>query len=283
MLSAITWDVSPDLFTIRAFGAEIPIAWYGLMFAVSFFLGQLLGSYLFRKDGKPAGDVELLTIYVVLGTVVGARLGHYLFYEWELLFRDPFDWLMSLVTPPFRGLASHGATIAIPAALYLYARRKPDQPFLWVTDRVVIIVALGGILIRLGNLFNSEIYGTPTALPWAFRFVRETDPSLLPVVPRHPTQLYEALFCLFLLVLTFGLWRYKRRTLPIGIITGLFITLLFSFRFLVEFLKNDQSAFEQGLVLNMGQLLSIPAVLMGLVILWYARRNAYRLRPAPDA
>jgi prolipoprotein diacylglyceryltransferase len=103
------------------------------------------------------------------------------------------------------------------------------------------------------------------------------------VVPRHPTQLYEALFCLFLLVLTFGLWRYKRRTLPIGTTTGLFITLLFSFRFLVEFLKNDQSAFEQGMALNMGQILSIPAVLAGLVILWYARRNAYRLRPAPES
>ncbi|MBD0255475.1 MAG: prolipoprotein diacylglyceryl transferase [Cytophagales bacterium] len=282
MLSAITWDVSPDLFTIRAFGAEIPIAWYGLMFAMSFFLGQLLGAYLFRKDGKPSGDVELLTIYVVLGTVIGARLGHYLFYEWELLFRDPLDWLTSLVTPPFRGLASHGATLAIPAALYLYARRKPDQPLLWVTDRVVTVVALAGILIRLGNLFNSEIYGTPTSLPWGFRFVRETDPSLLPVVPRHPTQLYEALFCLFLLVLTLGLWRYKRQSLPIGILTGLFITLLFSFRFLVEFLKNDQSAFEQGMALNMGQILSIPAVLAGLVILWYARRNAYRLRPAAE-
>ncbi len=282
MLSAITWDVSPDLFTIRAFGAEIPIAWYGLMFAISFFLGQLLAAYIFRKDGKPAGDVELLTIYVVLGTVVGARLGHYLFYEWELLFRDPLDWLTSLVTPPFRGLASHGATIAIPTALYLYSRRKPDQPLLWVMDRMVIVVALSGILIRLGNLFNSEIYGTPTGLPWGFRFVRETDPSLLPVVPRHPTQLYEALFCLFLLVLTFGLWRYKRQSLPIGIITGLFITLLFSFRFLVEFLKNDQSAFEQGLALNMGQMLSIPAIVAGLVILWYARRNAYRLRPAPE-
>ena len=283
MFSAITWDVSPDLFTIHAFGNEIPIGWYGVMFAISFFLGQLLATYLFRKDRKPADDVEQLTIYVVLGTVIGARLGHYLFYEWELLFSDPLKWLISLVTPPFRGLASHGATITILAALYLYSRRKPDQPFLWVTDRVVIIAALGGIFIRLGNLFNSEIYGTPTALPWGFRFVRETDPALLPVVPRHPTQLYEALFCLFLLVLTFCLWRYKRRSMPIGISTGLFITLLFSFRFLVEFFKNDQSAFEQGLALSMGQILSIPAILVGLFILWYARHNAYRLGSAAEA
>ena len=283
MFSAITWDVSPDLFTIRAFGTEIPIAWYGFLFAMSFLLGQQLMAYIFRKEGKPASDLELLTIYTVLGTVIGARLGHYLFYEWELLLGDPLRWLADLVTPPFRGLASHGATIAIPAALYLYARRKPDQPFLWVVDRVVIIASLGGILIRLGNLLNSEIYGTPTSLPWGFLFVYETDPALLPVVPRHPTQLYEALFCLFLLVLTFCLWRYKRQSLPMGIITGLFITLLFSFRFLVEFLKNDQSAFEQGLALNMGQILSIPAILVGLLILWYARRNAYRLRPAPEA
>jgi prolipoprotein diacylglyceryl transferase len=169
--------------------------------------------------------------------------------------------------------------------LYLYSRRKPDQPFLWVVDRVVIIVSLGGMLIRLGNLLNSEIYGLPTSLPWGFLFVRETDPTLLPVVPRHPTQLYEALFCLFLLALTFYLWRNKRNVMPPGIITGLFIFLLFSFRFLVEFLKNDQSGFEQGMVLNMGQLLSIPAILVGLLVLRYARRNAYRLRmrSAPEA
>jgi prolipoprotein diacylglyceryl transferase len=283
MFSAITWDVSPDLFTIRAFGTEFPIAWYGLLFAVSFLLGQQLMAYIFRQEGKPDADLELLTIYAVLGTVIGARLGHYLFYEWELLLSDPLRWLADLVTPPFRGLASHGATITILTALYLYSRRKPDQPFLWVVDRMVIIASLGGILIRLGNLFNSEIYGTPTSLPWGFLFVRETDPALLPVVPRHPTQLYEALFCLFLLVLTFCLWRYKRQSLPLGIITGLFITLLFSFRFLVEFLKNDQSDFEQGLALNMGQILSIPAILVGLLILWYARRNAYRLRPSPEA
>ncbi len=283
MFSAITWDVSPNLFTIRAFGTEFPIAWYGMMFAVSFLLGQQLMAYIFRKEGKPSADLELLTIYAVLGTVIGARLGHYLFYEWELRCGDPLRWMADLVTPPFRGLASHGATITILTALYLYSRRKPDQPFLWVVDRMVIIASLAGILIRLGNLFNSEIYGTPTSLPWGFLFVRETDPSLLPVVPRHPTQLYEALFCLFLLVLTFCLWRYKRQSLPLGFITGLFITLLFSFRFLVEFLKNDQSSFEQDLALNMGQILSIPAILVGLLILWYARRNAYRLRPSPEA
>lgn len=283
MFSAITWDVSPHLFTLRAFGNEIPIAWYGLLFAVSFLLGQQLMAYIFRQEGKPAADLDTLTIYTILATVIGARLGHYLFYEWELLLGQPLRWLTDLVTPPFRGLASHGATITILTALYLYARRRPDQPFLWVTDRVVIIAPLAGMLIRTGNLLNSEIYGTPTTLPWGFLFVRETDPALLPVVPRHPTQLYEALFCLVLLVLTFCLWRYKRQSLPIGTNTGLFITLLFSFRFLVEFLKNDQSDFEQGLALNMGQILSIPAILVGLLILWYARRNAYRLRPTPEA
>jgi prolipoprotein diacylglyceryl transferase len=278
MFSAITWNVSPAAFTIRAFGTEIPIGWYGLMFALTFLLGQQLAYYIFKKEGKPTSDVEQLTIYVIIGTVIGARLGHYLFYEWELLFSDPVEWLTSLVMPPFRGLASHGATITILIALYLYSRRKSDQPFLWVVDRVVIVVSLGGVFIRLGNLLNSEIYGLPTSLPWGFLFVRETDPALLPVVPRHPTQLYEALFCLFLLGLTFYLWRYRRHKIPSGIITGVFIILLFSFRFLVEFLKNDQSGFEQGMLLNMGQILSIPAILVGLLVLWYARRNAYRLR-----
>jgi prolipoprotein diacylglyceryl transferase len=276
MFAQITWDVSPEIFTIRAFGTEIPIAWYGFLFAFSFVLGQQLTYYIFRQEGKPAKDVDLLTIYGIAGIVIGARLGHYLFYEWELLFSDPLDWFGSLVTPPFRGLASHGATITIFLALYLYSRTRPDQTFLWVTDRVVMPIALGGAMIRLGNLMNSEIYGLPTSMPWGFLFVRETDQELLPVVPRHPTQLYESLFCVFLLALTFYLWKYRRQILPTGTITGIFMILLFTFRFLVEFLKNDQTGFEQGMALNMGQILSIPAVVMGILVLWYARRSQER-------
>lgn len=273
MLTFIIWDISPRIFTLELFGTEFPITWYGLLFAASFLIGQWLISYLYARDHKPASDVELLTLYVVIATVVGARLGHYLFYEWELLISQPGQWLTSMLSLPFKGLASHGATIALLTALYVYSRKRSDQRFLWVADRVVIGVSLGGALIRLGNLMNSEIYGKPTSLPWGFAFVQETDPELLPVVPRHPTQVYEALFCLFLLALTFCLWKRKRQLLSDGIITGIFLILLFSFRFLVEFLKTNQEVFEDTMTLNMGQILSIPAVLMGLGILFTAFRK----------
>jgi prolipoprotein diacylglyceryl transferase len=270
MLSII-WDVSPSIFTIELFDTEFSLNWYSLLFAASFVAGRQLMLYIFKSDGKPVTDVEVLTMYGAVATVVGARVGHYLFYEWELLFSQSLHWLVSMLTPPFQGLASHGATITIPLALYRYSRRSNGQSFFWVTDRVVIPVALGGVFIRLGNLLNSEIYGVPTTLPWGFVFVREREPDLLPLVARHPTQLYEALFCLFLLAVTFYLWKYKRYILPEGIITGVFIVLLFSFRFLVEFLKNNQSYFEADMQLNMGQWLSIPAIIAGITILFVAK------------
>jgi phosphatidylglycerol---prolipoprotein diacylglyceryl transferase len=234
---SIIWDVSPGIFTIELFKTAFSINWYSVLFAFSFVAGRQLMLYMFKSDGKPVSDVEVLTMYAVIATVIGARFGHYLFYEWKLLFSQPLIWLGSMLTPPFQGLASHGATITIPLALYLYSRRSKEQSFFWVIDRVVIPVALGGAFIRLGNLLNSEIYGVPTNLPWGFVFVRETDPDLLPLVPRHPTQLYEAFFCLFLLNITFYLWKYKRYVLPEGFVTGVFIILLFSFRFTVEFIK----------------------------------------------
>ncbi|CAN5445867.1 prolipoprotein diacylglyceryl transferase [soil metagenome] len=273
MLDYVTWDFSPEIITLNPLGFEITIAWYGLLFAMGFIIGQQILFYIFKKDGRPASDVEMLTIYVVIATVIGARLGHFLFYEWEFLLAAPWEWFKRLVTPPFSGLASHGATIGILLALYIYSRKKADQSFLWVVDRVVITVSLGGAFIRLGNLLNSEIYGKPTDVPWAFLFVRETDPSLLPVVPRHPTPIYEALFCLFLLALTFYLWKYKRHIIPEGFISGIFIVFLFSFRLAVEFLKVDQVGFESGMVLNMGQVLSIPAIIAGIIILIYSYRT----------
>jgi prolipoprotein diacylglyceryl transferase len=273
VLSAIRWDLNPIIFTLKLGSFELPITWYGILFACGFLIGQKMIVHIFRTEGKPAKDVDSLTMYAIVGTVVGARLGHYLFYEWEFLFDAPFDWLISMITPPFSGLASHGAMIGIPFCLYLYSRARVDQPFLWVTDRVVIPVTLGGALIRLGNVVNSEIYGTPTSMPWGFLFVRETDPSLLPVVPRHPTGLYEALFCLFLLWLTYYLWKTKRHEIGNGFITGVFFILLFTFRFFVEFLKNNQSGFEDEMSINMGQWLSIPGVILGIVAILYSRRN----------
>ena len=273
MLAYIIWDISPNVITIDFFGASLPIHWYSLLFASSFLVGQALLSFIFRSDGIAVSKVESLLLYMAVATVIGTRVGHYLFYEWELLVAQPWDWFLSMISLPFYGLASHGATITILWALYLYTRHPDNPPFLWLADRIVIAVALGGALIRLGNLFNSEIYGKPTDLPWGFVFVRETDFNLFPLVPRHPTQLYEAFFCLFLFAFTFYLWKYKRHTLPEGAITGLFMILLFGFRFMIEFLKTPQEGFENNMLLNMGQWLSMPAILTGLMILFYAQKH----------
>jgi phosphatidylglycerol---prolipoprotein diacylglyceryl transferase len=273
IILSIVWDVDPEIFSIDLFGTHLPINWYGFFFALSFILGQQLLYHIFRVEAKPSADVDKLTVYVVVATIIGARLGHFIFYEWQLMAEKPWKWLITMVTPPFMGLASHGATMAILLSLYLYVRKRSDQSYWWILDRLVIVSSFGG-LIRIGNLFNSEIYGEATDLPWGFVFLRETNRALLPLVPRHPTQLYEALFCFFLLGLTFFLWKYKRKMLPEGFITGLFLILLFSFRFLVEFLKNNQGSFEEGMVLNMGQLLSLPAILMGVIILFSIKRQS---------
>lgn len=267
MFAYIVWNVNPDIYTFHVNGSELPLRWYGVLFACGFLVAQQVLYYIFRKELKPSGDVDKLTIYLVVGTVIGARLGHYLFYEWELLLQAPGTWFLSLITPPFAGLASHGGTIGILLAIYFYARQKSDQSFLWVVDRIAVAAPLTGAFIRLGNLMNSEIYGEQTSLPWGFIFQRETDPSLLPLVPRHPTQLYELLAYLILFAYIFYLWRYKRNGMPTGTITAIVLIVLFSSRFLIEFLKNNQSGFENELALNMGQLLSIPAIIMGIVIL----------------
>ena len=266
----IYWDFDPTIFTVSISDFKFPVPWYGLCFALAFIFGQQVLMSIFKIEGKPKEDVELITMYVVLGTIIGARLGHFLFYEWQSLFNEPWQWFTEMITPPFAGLASHGATIGILFSIYLYTLKRKDQKFLWVVDRIVITICFAG-LIRLGNLFNSEIYGKQTNLPWGFVFLRETDAAFLPLVPRHPTQIYEALFCGILFFVTYFLWKYKRNVMPSGVITSVFMIALFSFRFFIEFLKNNQNEFEEGMKLNMGQILSIPVVLTGGLILIYIK------------
>lgn len=273
MTAYIIWNASPELFTIPEIGGFGPfiVRWYGLLFAAGFLIGQQIMIHIFKKEGKPLEDIDTLTLYMVISTVLGARLGHFLFYEPEVLFSRPLE----VILPPYAGLASHGAAIGILTGLWLYSRshKATGQTFLWVTDRIVITVALGAAFIRFGNLMNHEIVGKPTDVPWGFIFMRNTEYLQ---IPRHPAQLYESISSLILFFILLGIWnRYKSR-LPEGTLLGIFLIWIFTLRFFYEFLKENQVAFEDNLALNMGQVLSIPAVLLGFYFLWRARQNADR-------
>jgi phosphatidylglycerol---prolipoprotein diacylglyceryl transferase len=259
MISFITWDVSPQIFSLGGF----EVRWYGLMFAFSFYIGYLIVRNMFRKESIAENKLDSLATWVIVASVVGARLGHTLFYQPEHYLRHPLEILKIWEG----GLASHGAAIAIVLSLWWFVR-KEKWDFLWLMDRIVIAVALAGFFIRMGNLFNSEIYGKPTDLPWGFVFTRVDD------IPRHPSQLYEALsyFLIFLLLL----WHYyKSDGKPKrGIIFGWFLILIFGVRILIEFLKEPQVMFEETMTLNMGQWLSIPLVIAGIALLvWRGRKS----------
>lgn len=297
MLQFIIWDIDPEIFHVGAFS----VRWYGLLFALGFLIGMQIMVRVFKTEGKPVEDTDTLLLFMVVTTVLGARIGHFLFYEPEFLIKNPLQVLL----PPYSGLASHGAGIGIITGLWIYSRRansrKTGQTFLWVLDRIAIVVALAGSFIRMGNLMNSEIIGRPTTLPWGFVFVNageefpifkdsafsntlKANPTRMAevmngiksgtmnldymLVGRHPAQLYESITCLILFFILYAIWnRYKAQT-PRGRLFGIFMVWVFTLRFVYEFLKENQEAFENTMTLNMGQILSIPAVLMGLFFLF---------------
>jgi len=265
VFEVITWNVDPEIFSI----GSLSIRWYGLLFATAFLSGYIVFTRFLATERLTSEMLDQLLVYIAVGTIIGARLGHCFFYEPEYFLQNPLEILKIWKG----GLASHGAAFGILLALWLYVR-KYKLSFLWMIDRIVIVVALGGTFIRLGNLFNSEIYGGPTDLPWGFRFVRDKvyDPNtgaLLPAVPSHPTQLYEAFSYLAIFFVLFLFYRKNYMKVRDGFIFGVFMILLFSARFLIEFVKNNQVAFEEGMKLNMGQWLSLPFILAGVaMILW---------------
>jgi phosphatidylglycerol:prolipoprotein diacylglycerol transferase len=303
LLAYLVWSPDPLITQL----GPLSLRWYGVLFALGFVVSTPVFNHIFRSENVSLRWVEILTLYLVVGTVVGARLGHSFFYEPALLLKDPLEM--------FRiwhgGLASHGATLSIPLACWLFAR-KYQFDTLWVLDRLVIAVSIGGACIRLGNFMNSEIGGYPTTVPWAVVFPRDTahllsatsplptgavpvarparlsngevstqvlpadapiGPGSLMAVPRHPTQLYEALYCVLLVALLYYLWNRTKAHTPRGLLLGLFMVLLFTQRFLGEFLKEAQVDFEKGNLLNQGQLLSLPAILVGLWVLWRAGKD----------
>ncbi|MFD2570255.1 prolipoprotein diacylglyceryl transferase [Spirosoma soli] len=260
MLQYIIWDVDPEIFRIGSW----PVRWYGLLFAAGFLIGVQIMIHIFRTEKKPLSDTDSLLITVVISTILGARLGHFLFYEPYMFIQDP----LYIITPPFNGLASHGGILGIIIGLWLYSHRRSSQTsgqtFLWVSDRICIVGALAGAFIRFGNLMNSEIFGKPTDVPWAFIFLRDHEFSQ---VPRHPTQLYESLSYLLLFMGLFWYWKNYRNQAASGTMLGISLIWVFGLRFVWEFFKENQVTFEDSMSLNMGQLLSIPAILFGLILL----------------
>lgn len=259
----VVWNASPELFSI----GPLTVRWYGMMFAVGFLLGYNILGRIFRHEGAPEKWLGILLMWVVGATIIGARLGHVFFYEWSYYSQHPLEILYVWEG----GLASHGGTIAIILAVILFSifttRRNP----IWTFDRLVIPIALVGGMIRLGNLMNSEIFGTATTLPWGFMFLRSREWHMLYEGQAcHPTQIYEALcyFALFALLM-WMYWRKNAEERP-GLIFGVFLIGIFLPRFLIEFIKNDQVDFEADMVLNMGQLLSIPFILAGVTLVIYA-------------
>ncbi len=359
VLNYVVWDPSPTVFS-----SFERLRWYSLLFALGFIISQQFMVYFFRKEGQNEALVDKLTIYMVLATIIGARLGHVLFYEPEKYFSNPIDILKVWEG----GLASHGAAVAILFALWLYSKRTPGQSYLWVVDRIVIVTAMTGAMIRMGNLMNSEIGGKDTGTDSGFVFAYDAEDILntlkVPIesieaykpedrsaelqgngiVPvnfdlkiskgnfskedlatilerdikyaltqfnsskeylaepletplnfelaeqpdgylvtvktfgraKYPTQIYEAAsyFAIFLILL--GLWAKYTSRLPDGLLLGLFLILVFGARFGWEFLKEVQVDFEQSMQLNMGQLLSIPLVIIGIILVGRALKNGFK-------
>ncbi|MBR1627486.1 MAG: prolipoprotein diacylglyceryl transferase [Bacteroidales bacterium] len=264
----ITWDVSPVICKL----GSIEVRWYGILFAGAFIISYLLLKKLFAEDKVSVSYLDKLTLYVFIAVLVGARLGHCLFYDFSYYSHHITEMFLPIKQTAdgwkfigYQGLASHGGAIGILIAVWLYQKRT-HLPYMWILDRLVIAVCFAGLAIRTGNLFNSEIYGIPTRMPWGFVFVRDYN-----TVPCHPTQLYEGLSYLVIgLFLYFLLKKKEEKRIHQGVIFSLFLILVFSMRFLIEFIKNDQEAWEENMVLDMGQILSLPFIIAGCVLLYFA-------------
>jgi len=254
ILAFIHWNVNPEIFAL----GPIHVRWYGLLFAVGFLFGYSHGERMFKHENIDLKWLESLFIYLIVATIIGARLGHVLFYGWDYYSQHPIEILYVWQG----GLASHGGVLGIIIAMFIWSKYVSKRSILWVLDRVVVPSIFVGALIRFGNLMNSEIYGDATNLPWGFIFERNHE-----TVAKHPTQIYEALSYL----VTFGVmlymyWKTKAKDYQ-GLIVGVFFVMVFSARFFIEFIKEVQESFENSMSLDMGQWLSIPFILTGIFLI----------------
>lgn len=275
----INWHVNPVIFQIGG----LALRWYSVLFVSGFILGWFIFRSFFRREGVPETLLDPLLYTLLLCTIVGARLGHCLFYQPDY-YLGSWQGFLEIFQPWKGGLASHGGAIALLLGMAWFANhygRRYDFDFLWIIDHLCIAVAFAGCLIRCGNLFNSEIYGDVTSLPWGFVFQLRGETE-----PKHPTQIYEALSYLILGLVMLWIYWNKLDKVHRGFFFGFFLTGCFGMRFLIEFIKEPQVGFEESMALNMGQLLSIPFVVVGICSLVYAatkKKSAQIVHAAPQA
>ena len=272
MLQYIIWDTDPVLFGL----GSLRVGWYGLLLAGGFLLAYLVFQKIAKTEKANLALIDRFSMFTILWTIVGLRLGHCIFYDWAY-FKDH---ILEIFIPfaqtaegweftGFMGLASHGGTLAI-ILFVLYFSRKHNMSIVWLLDRLSIAIPLAAAFVRIGNLMNSEIIGTVTTMSWGFVFMQLEGTSEC-CEPRHPTQLYEAL--VYISLFAYQMWYYFKNTkghIPAGRSVGTLLVVIFTARFFIEFVKENQVGFEEAMTFNMGQLLSIPFVLLGLVFLYYS-------------
>lgn len=270
----IHWNVDPEIFVIAD---TFPLRYYGLSWMLGLFLAYYIIQRIYKKEAVPLENLDQLATYIFVGGLLGARLGHCFFYEPDYYFSHLLEVLLPIRDvngayefTGFQGLASHGGTFGALIAIFYYWR-KTKTNLLWVLDRVAIGAAVTAALIRLGNLMNSEIYGKPTDGTWGFVFERDD------MLPRHPTQLYEAISYLLIFVLLYYMYRSKKIKNRHGLFIGTFFILLYSARFIIEFFKENQVDFENEMTLNMGQWLSIPFILFGIFLVFWKESPFHKL------
>ena len=271
MLQYITWDVSPELIE----GWKTPNL-YGLLFVSGLMIGYFVVKRMFKREGVKDDYLDKLVMYMILATIIGARLGHVIFYGPYTGPEGYFSNPLNIFKVWEGGLASHGGAIAILISLWLYSKKVVKRPMMWILDRIVAPIAIAACFIRLGNLVNSEIVGDPTNVSWAFSFVNYWNPEIYDFdpTPRHPAQLYESIsYIITFGILMFMYWKREAWKKP-GLLFGTFLILLFGARFFVEFVKLGQADRDSDLMINTGQMLSIPFVLAGVFILWKAKKKA---------
>jgi phosphatidylglycerol---prolipoprotein diacylglyceryl transferase len=275
ILNYIHWNPDPEI--VNIFG--VSIRYYGLLFVTGLIIAIYMLGWVFKRENIPSENLEKLTIYGMIGIIAGARLGHCLFYEPSYYLSHPLEMILPVTFPPdggikfigYQGLASHGGVLGLLIGLYFYSR-KTRHSMIDILDLIAVVVGVSLGFIRLANFMNSEIIGMPTTKPWGVIFERVDN------LPRHPAQLYEAISYFIILAIMLILYLKMRDRLKNGILFGLATVLFFLARFIIEFLKEDQVGFEKGMTFNMGQLLSLPYIAIGIGFIIYGLWKTEKLR-----